>query len=388
MEENYLIQSKIHTRAIVSIMENVLKNNAACAGDYYGILFHWLSWCHLNGPMYENLSDPNKGEHLEVTLAKLRVSLPAFEECAKTLLRDVKSIISLYRSNVEFFSSLYENREALRDMMWSHVNELDMAFGPVMENIEKRRKVDSELEELLCMYRHDNRMYLKALDELETKYAVTINPDNPQFWFNISEDMYKEHEKKYNEFLNYKGYCLTSVTSNYAECAFMTAERVYNILTKEIMDNKNLFIRYGETANEYSAEINAFPEIETPSAIEVYLNWDVCQSFYRSGAVGYVFKNCNEELFYQVMNLNFPASGTGLKPVYTDGLFYMLYVLKDFLLDEEHSLYWITRILTYFGKKYDTYKGHYTDVIGDSENKKSTASKLYPIVKDWLKLRN
>ena len=39
-------------------------------------------------------------------------------------------------------------------------------------------------------------------------------------------------------------------------------------------------------------------------------------------------------------------------------------------------------------KKYDTYKGHYTDVIGDSENEKSVAFKLYPIIKDWLKLRN
>ena len=75
MEDNYLIQSKIHTKAIVTIMEKVLKNKSADILDYYGLFFNWLSWSDLNDPMYENLSDPNKGEHLEVTLTKLRMSL-------------------------------------------------------------------------------------------------------------------------------------------------------------------------------------------------------------------------------------------------------------------------------------------------------------------------
>lgn len=122
-------------------------------------------------------------------MTKLRMSLPGFEACAKTLLNDVSSIISLYRSNVEFFSSLYEQRDALWDMMWSHINEMDKTFDPARETLAKRRKVDSELERLLCMYRHDTRAYLKALDELETKYVVTINPDNPESWFQMSEKM-------------------------------------------------------------------------------------------------------------------------------------------------------------------------------------------------------
>lgn len=373
MEENYLIQSKIYTKAIVTIMEKVLKNKSADILDYYGLFSNWLSWFHLNDPMYENLSDPNKGEHLEVTLTKLRMSLPGFEVCAKALLKDVRSIISLYRSNAEFFSSLYEKQNALRDMMWAHVNELDKTYDPVMADLAMRRKVDSELERLLCMYRHDTRAYLKALDDLETKYVVTIDPDNPDYWFKVSEDVYKEHDKKYNAFLTYKGHCLTSVSSNYVESACMTAERIYEVLSKEIMDD---------------SELKTVPEVETSSAIKVYLNGDVCQSFYRSGAVGHIFKNCNEELFYQLMNLNFPAPGTVLKLTYTDGLYYMLNVLKDFLLDEEDTQDWITEILTYFNKKYDTYKGHYTDVIGDSGNEKSVAFKLYPIIKDWLKLRN
>ena len=228
MEDNYLIQSKIHTRAIVTLMENIVAKKSASISDYHDIFIHWISWFHVNEAMYENLSDPNKGEHLEVILAKLRVTTPGFESCARTLLNDIVSIMSIYRSNTEFFSSLYQNRETLRDMMWDHVNELDKKFDPTIEILAKRRKVDYELERLLCMYRRDTKMYYKALDELETKYTVTINPDNPQFWFSQSEDMYREHDKKYNEFLNYKGRCMTSVSSNYAECAFMTAERIHN----------------------------------------------------------------------------------------------------------------------------------------------------------------
>mgnify|MGYP003501005233 FL=1 len=151
----------------------------------------------------------------------------------------------------------------------------------------------------------------------------------------------------------------------------------------------NTFNVHSEKHDHYSTtNLYLEPKSKRLTAGKVYISQDICSSFYRSGAVGHIFKNCNEELFYQLMNLNFPAPGTVLKLTYTDGLYYMLDVLKDFLLDEEHTQDWITEILTYFNKKYDTYKGHYTDVIGDSENEKSVAFKLYPIIKDWLKLRN
>ena len=90
-------------------------------------------------------------------------------------------------------------RQTLNDMMCDHVNELHKKFNPTMEILAKRRKVDYELERLLCMYRHDAKMYYKALDELEIKYGVTINPDNPQFWFSESEELYLEHDKKYKD---------------------------------------------------------------------------------------------------------------------------------------------------------------------------------------------
>lgn len=106
MEDNYLIQSKIHTRAIVTLMENIVAKKSASISDYHDIFIHWISWFHINEAMYDNLSNPNKGEHLEVTLAKLRVTIPGFESCARMLLNDIVSIMSIYRSNTEFFSSV------------------------------------------------------------------------------------------------------------------------------------------------------------------------------------------------------------------------------------------------------------------------------------------
>ncbi|MBR5103661.1 MAG: hypothetical protein IKV05_03140 [Bacteroidales bacterium] len=386
MEDNYLIQSKIHTRAIVTLMENIVAKKSASISDYHDIFIHWISWFHINEAMYDNLSNPNKGEHLEVTLAKLRVTIPGFESCARMLLNDIVSIMSIYRSNTEFFSSLYQNRETLRDMMWDHVNELDKKFDPTMEILAKRRKVDYELERLLCMYRRDTKMYYKALDELETKYTVTINPDNPQFWFSQSEDMYREHDKKYNEFLNYKGRCMTSVSSNYAECAFMTAERIHNVLCKEIEVCSNVVSSCNNAEDESKSEQTLIIE-ERPSAAKVYLNGDTCQSFYRSGAVDLFLANCSEENFYQLMNLNLPDPETGIKLIYADGLYYVLRILKDFLIDKGQTQDWINGVLESFGKNYKTFEAHSNDVFTDSEKEKSGAYKLYPIVKDWLKFR-
>lgn len=382
MEDNYLIQSKIHTRAIVTLMENIVAKKSASISDYHDIFIHWISWFHINEAMYDNLSNPNKGEHLEVTLAKLRVTIPGFESCARMLLNDIVSIMSIYRSNTEFFSSLYQNRETLRDMMWNHVNELDKKFDPTMESLAKRRKVDYELERLLCMYRRDTKMYYKALDDLETKYAVTINPDNPQFWFSESDGLYQEHDKKYNEFLNYKGRCLTSISSNYAECAFMTAERIHKVLSKEVEGCEST----ASSCSQDKTEAKPMME-ECSSATKVYLNGDTCQSFYRSGAVELFLANCSEENFYQLMNLNSPTPKSGIKLIYADGLYYALRILKDFLIDKEQTQDWINGVLKYFGKNYKTFEAHSNDVFTDSENEKSGAYKLYPIVKNWLKSR-
>lgn len=386
MEDNYLIRSKKHTKAIATILENIVAQKRASISDYYGIFINWLSWFHINEAMYENLSDPNKGEHLEVTLAKLRISTPGFEACAQTLLNDIVLIMSVYRSNAEFFSSLYNNRQTLNDMMCDHVNELHKKFNPTMEILAKRRKVDYELERLLCMYRHDAKMYYKALDELEIKYGVTINPDNPQFWFSESEELYLEHDKKYNEFLNYKGHCMTSISSNYAECAFMTAERIHTVLCKEIEGCDNTIATFRPAEDESKSEQTPIIE-ERPSAAKVYLNGDTCQSFYRSGAVDLFLANCSEENFYQLMNLNPPTPETGIKLIYADGLYYVLRILKDFLIDKEQTQDWINGVLESFGKNYKTFEAHSNDVFTDSENEKSGAYKLYPIVKDWLKFR-
>lgn len=66
MEDNYLIRSKKHTKAIATILENIVAQKRASISDYYGIFINWLSWFHINEAMYENLSDPNKGEQIGI----------------------------------------------------------------------------------------------------------------------------------------------------------------------------------------------------------------------------------------------------------------------------------------------------------------------------------
>ncbi len=373
MEDNYLIQSKIHTKAIALTMTMMVKKCHAEIQNYHDLFFHWFEWLHLNAPFYENLNYPSRGEHLEVTLAKLRASLPTYTAYAKSLLNDLETIITIYESNEEFFSSLYRNQEALQMMMIEHVNEEESKFDSENEDIDIRTKIDSELEFVLCAYRHDRKLRAK-LQELEDKYFITIDLDKPQCWFDESQDMYEEHRKRYKEFLNYKGNCLTSVRANYAECAYLTAENIYNVLSKELKDNETSYIPFREN------------KAETPSATKVYLNGDICKSFYRSGAVELFIANCSEEQFYQLMNKNFPEAESGVKLIYTDGLYYALRTLKYFLTDKDQEE-WITGILAHFKKNYKNYEGHCNDVFADSENEKSIAFKLYPIVKNWLESR-
>ena len=440
MEDNYLIQSKIHTRAIVSVMTRMVNKKQASIADYHDLYHHWQLLMNINAPMYENMSDCNRGEHLEVTLTKLRQNMLDYTACAKSLLNDLVEIMSLYTPNADLFKSLYADTYGLREMMERHLDEREKLFQPMAERNALRREVDKELNMLLYSRGRNEDKFRRELEELEDKYGITINYDNIQYWFTRSKDYYEEYDEQYKEFLSYKGRCLVSVQYDCGLSSCQIAKRIYDVLDKDLRNNDPSVFVYAQrnefvhnevthnTENVYenhyhqhnqitqnnktinhtvnNTSLNTFnvhsekhdhysttnlylePKSKRLTAGKVYISQDICSSFYRSGAVGYIFKNCNEELFYQLMNLNFPAPETGLKLTYTDGLYYMLAVLKDFLLDEEHTQDWIVEILTYFNKKYDTYKCHYTDVIGDSENEKSVAFKLYPIIKDWLKLRN
>ena len=440
MKDNYLIQSKIHTRAIVSVMIRMVNKKQASIADYHDLYHHWQLLMNINAPMYENMSDCNRGEHLEVTLTKLRQNMLDYTACAKSLLNDLVEIMSLYTPNADLFKSLYADTYGLREMMERHLDEREKLFQPMAERNALRREVDKELNMLLYSRGRNEDKFRRELEELEDKYGITINYDNIQYWFTRSKDYYEEYDEQYKEFLSYKGRCLVSVQYDCGLSSCQIAKRIYDVLDKDLRNNdpsvfvyaqRNEFVHNEVTHNtenvyenhyhqhnqitqnnktinhtvnntslntfnvhsekhDHYSTTNLYLELKSKrlTAGKVYISQDICSSFYRSGAVGYIFKNCNEELFYQLMNLNFPAPETGLKLTYTDGLYYMLAVLKDFLLDEEHTQDWIIEILTYFNKKYDTYKCHYTDVIGDSENEKSVAFKLYPIIKDWLKLRN
>ena len=375
MEDNYLIQSKIHTRAIVSVMTRMVNKKQASIADYHDLYHHWQLLMNINAPMYENMSDCNRGEHLEVTLTKLRQNMLDYTACAKSLLNDLVEIMSLYTPNADLFKSLYADTYGLREMMERHLDEREKLFQPMAERNALRREVDKELNMLLFSRGRNENKFRRELEELEDKYGITINYDNIQYWFSRSKDYYEEYDEQYKEFLSYKGRCLVAVQYDCGLSSFQIAKRIYDVLEKDLGDHYPVTNPYPE------------PEPDRLPLGKVFLNEDTCQSFYRSGAVECFLKNSNEEMFFQLMNLNFPDPESGLKLKYVDGLFYVLYVLKDFLVDEGCSQDWITEILEYFDKKYETYQGHYTDVIGDSENEKSTAFRLYRIVKDWLKLR-
>lgn len=385
MEENYLTRSKIHTKALVVTMDMMLKNRKANLMNYHGIFHHWYEWIHINAQFYENLTYPSRGEHLEVTLARLRASFPSYLSYAKSLLNDLEMIISLYNDNKDFFSGLYANRAELKKNVEAHLAEEEKKFRQDGEAIRLRCRIDSELEATLCGYRRSRELRAK-LEELEDKYSITIDPDNTRCWFERSQEMYRDYNERYNAFLEYKGECLTSFNADYVECAAMTAEKVYKVLAKELMDNEAPFVPSCQAAAQ-DAEPKTEPKVEAGPVARVYLNGDTCQSFYRSGAVDLFLANCSEESFYQLMNLNPPTPETGIKLIYADGLYYVLRILKDFLIDKGQTQDWINGVLESFGKNYKTFDAHSNDVFTDSENEKSGAYKLYPIVKDWLKFR-
>ena len=182
MEENYLTRSKIHTKALAVTMAMMVENGKADLMNYHDILHHWYKWIHINAPFYENLNYPSQGEHMEVTLAKLRTTFPAYTSYAKSLLNDLETIITLYNGNKDFFASLYKDRAILRRKMEAHLMEEEKKYKPEGETVNRRSKIDNELEAILCDYRH-SRKFCAKLQELEDKYSITIDPDNTQRCF-------------------------------------------------------------------------------------------------------------------------------------------------------------------------------------------------------------
>ena len=63
MEDNYLIRSKKHTKAIATILENIVAQKRASISDYYGSFINWLSLFHINEAMYENVVAQELASH-------------------------------------------------------------------------------------------------------------------------------------------------------------------------------------------------------------------------------------------------------------------------------------------------------------------------------------
>ena len=97
--ENYFVESRKHIRVILTIMENMLKKGKATREEYRDIFIHWYKWLMDNGSHYGNINDYNQGEHLEITITRLRVEVPNYASCARGLISELKKIITLYEQN-------------------------------------------------------------------------------------------------------------------------------------------------------------------------------------------------------------------------------------------------------------------------------------------------
>ena len=109
-------------------MENMLKNGKATREEYRDIFIHWYKWLMDNGSHYGNINDYNQGEHLEITITRLRVEVPNYASCARGLISELKKIITLYEQNKDFFDQLYSDKDALYADMCAHAEAAKMKW--------------------------------------------------------------------------------------------------------------------------------------------------------------------------------------------------------------------------------------------------------------------
>ena len=450
MEDNYLIQSKIHTRAIVSVMTRMVNKKQASIADYHDLYHHWQLLMNINAPMYENMSDCNRGEHLEVTLTKLRQNMLDYTACAKSLLNDLVEIMSLYTPNADLFKSLYADTYGLREMMERHLDEREKLFQPMAERNALRREVDKELNMLLYSRGRNEDKFRREMEELEDKYGITINYDNIQYWFTRSKDYYEEYDEQYKEFLSYKGRCLVSVQYDCGLSSCQIAKRIYDVLDKDLRNNDPSVFVYAQrnefvhnevthnTENVYenhyhqhnqitqnnktinhtvnNTSLNTFnvhsekhdhysttnlylePKSKRLTAGKVYISQDICSSFYRSGAVVLFLKNCSEDDFYHLMNLDYESTDKKMMSHYKIGLYYSLVTLEKYLLDLSLKDEWLKGVCHSLNVKIENVSKHASCLVETyykckdidytgKKGKRPIALDLYPIIKEWLEFR-
>ena len=405
--ENYFVESRKHIRVILTIMENMLKNGKATREEYRDIFIHWYKWLMDNGSHYGNINDYNQGEHLEITITRLRVEVPNYASCARGLISELNKIITLYEQNKDFFDQLYSDKDALYADMCAHADAARMEWEN--ELLEKHKEY--EIAQLLgAVLAKANEMSEEELvfrvNAIRVQYNLDFPEGNPIKWMEELRAKFADLETRRKALLDDKGYSLTSVLDNRMVAIYSTAKRISSIFMKDLEEseqpaiqqtNFNTFHVHNEQHNHFSStHVHLEPKSNRltsgHAAGKFYISQDICSTFYRSGSVKIVLGNCTEVQFYNLMNL--AQLDDNIILTHAKGFYYVLRVLKDFLYDVKGCNDWINQVLTHFDKSYADFSKHSHYVISQYNewakshlSEKSDAVILYEIVNDWLKFQ-
>ena len=405
--ENYFVESRKHIRVILTIMENMLKNGKATREEYRDIFIHWYKWLMDNGSHYGNINDYNQGEHLEITITRLRVEVPNYASCARGLISELNKIITLYEQNKDFFDKLYSDKDALYADMCAHADAARMEWEN--ELLEKHKEY--EIAQLLgTVLAKANEMSEEELifrvNTIRVQYNLDFPEGNPIKWMEELRAKFADLETRRKALLDDKGYSLTSVLDNRMVAIYSTAKRISSIFMKDLEEseqpaiqqtNFNTFHVHNEQHNHFSStHVHLEPKSNRltsgHAAGKFYISQDICSTFYRSGAVKIVLGNCTEVQFYNLMNL--AQADDNMILTHAKGFYYVLRILKDFLYDVKGCNDWINQVLAHFDKSYADFSKHSHYVISQYNeweksnlSEKSDAVILYEIVNDWLKFQ-
>ena len=405
--ENYFVESRKHIRVILTIMENMLKNGKATREEYRDIFIHWYKWLMDNGSHYGNINDYNQGEHLEITITRLRVEVPNYASCARGLISELNKIITLYEQNKDFFDKLYSDKDALYADMCAHADAARMEWEN--ELLEKHKEY--EIAQLLgTVLAKANEMSEEELifrvNTIRVQYNLDFPEGNPIKWMEELRAKFADLETRRKALLDDKGYSLTSVLDNRMVAIYSTAKRISSIFMKDLEEseqpaiqqtNFNTFHVHNEQHSHFSStHVHLEPKSNRltsgHAAGKFYISQDICSTFYRSGAVKIVLGNCTEVQFYNLMNL--AQADDNMILTHAKGFYYVLRILKDFLYDVKGCNDWINQVLAHFDKSYADFSKHSHYVISQYNeweksnlSEKSDAVILYEIVNDWLKFQ-
>ena len=405
--ENYFVESRKHIRVILTIMENMLKNGKATREEYRDIFIHWYKWLMDNGSHYGNINDYNQGEHLEITITRLRVEVPNYASCARGMISELNKIITLYEQNKDFFDQLYSDKDALYADMCAHADAARMEWEN--ELLEKHKEY--EIAQLLgAVLAKANEMSEEELifrvNAIRVQYNLDFPEGDPVKWMEELRERIADLEKHGKALEDDRGYLLTSVQDNRMIAIYSTAKRISSIFMKDLEEseqpaiqqtNFNTFHVHNEQHSHFSStHVHLEPKSNRltsgHAAGKFYISQDICSTFYRSGAVKIVLGNCTEVQFYNLMNL--AQLDDNIILTHAKGFYYVLRVLKDFLYDVKGCNDWINQVLTHFDKSYADFSKHSHYVISQyneweksHSSEKSDAIILYEIVNDWLKFQ-